>query len=738
MNSAHAVAIKNSKPIDDRDEETTQDLMKKKLYDSNMNRMSTIMSTLRRFSTLMLCALCLGVIATTLPMEAQIHGKDGAKTVTSNEIVNIYTRMTASAAVGDTSLTVNSSAGFSSGDLIFIYQAQGASIATSPDNASYGAVTNYNGAGMYEVVGVAAVYSSNTISLVNGISYAYSIAGNTQVVRVPQYTSLTINASGVLTGQAWNGETGGIVAVHASGTVSVNGNIDADGIGFRGGALTTNGASTSDYTTYRTSSTVESASKGESIAGHPATLTNGANGRGAPANGGGGGNTHNAGGGGGANGNSGDSWTGAGVMCTACTGSAAWALDPAYIANGNTYTTSSGGGRGGYTYAHSDGNAFVHEPGNSAWTGSYRRERGGLGGRPLSNNTCSRVFFGGGGGAGNQNNNAGSAGANGGGLIFLLANTVDGSGTISANGASAANTRNGHNDGPGGGGGGGTVLISATNAIGGISIYAEGGNGGSQLITNSESEGPGGGGGGGVIATSTTSVTRSVAGGSSGTSSSNAVTEFPTNGGTNGAAGEIHTDLCAFPLPVELTSFSGRKVGSAVQLRWSTATESNNFGFDIERRTENSDWESIGFESGAGTTNAPRSYTYRDTEIRDLRHADMVIYRLKQIDRDGTFEYTSTVEIPLSTTASDMELLFSPNPVRSQATIRIYLAKEDHVTLRVYNSLGSEVATVMQDSYLQAGSHSVPLDASSFAAGSYIVTMEGEGGFITQTLTKTR
>src|SRR5690606_33920236 len=204
---------------------------------------------------------------------------------------------------------------------------------------------------------------------------------------------------------------------------------------------------------------------------------NGSFGRGAPANAGGGGTAHNAGGGGGANGNNGLFWTGQGVMSLAVTGSAAWLLDPAAIANGDQLTTSAGGGRGGYTYAADDEDALSLAPGDTDWGGNLRRERGGLGGRPLENAVDGRLFLGGGGGAGDGNNNAAGAGGNAGGLVVLITAALAGSGSVPANGNAGQNTSGTHNAGPGGGGGGGSIVIDA-GLLSGVALSAVGGAGG--------------------------------------------------------------------------------------------------------------------------------------------------------------------------------------------------------------------------------------------------------------------
>jgi hypothetical protein len=482
-------------------------------------------------------------------------GKDGGFTVmAANTVLNQYSRITADVAVGATTVTVNNimdltSAQFGAlepGDLVMLYQAQGATI-NATDTVAYGDVTAINNAGRYEFVSVTAI-AGNVLTLdmsCGGLKHAYTAAGGAQVVRVPQLTSLTINTGASLGGTAWDGQRGGVVAVHVTGATTVNGTgaIDATGIGFRGGA-TDNAASANDIVSYRGTVAANGAEKGEGIAGFQTAYDalGGRFGRGAPANGGGGGNGHNAGGGGGSNGKAltgFTAWTGAGVMDPNMSWLMAWALDPAYIANGNALTTSLGGGRGGYTYSANNANALMQGPNNDgAWAGDGRNSTGGLGGRPLDNDpTAGRVFLGGGGGAGDGNNGGAGSGGRGGGLIFILSDSVTGDGAIRSNGVNGTNTSAMGNDAPGGGGAGGTILVQSATLGTMLTISANGGLGGNQMITGNEAEGPGGGGSGGFIATSGGVVTPTVNGGNNGTTNSGAVTEFIANGATRGAAG---------------------------------------------------------------------------------------------------------------------------------------------------------------------------------------------------------
>ena len=512
------------------------------------------------------CRVAVASIAACLVLssgaQAWQPGKDGSFTVASNTAYTALapvriTTLASGATAGATTLTLASTAGISSGDVLMVYQAQGATI-NSADAVGYGAVTALNDAGRFELVSVLGVVGSTvTLSPACGAApLRFSYANGSQVIRVPQYDSLTISAGATLSAPVWNGTTGGVMPLLVQNNLVVSGALSASGAGFRGGVLdnVTTDAGT-DVPLFRGAADANGAEKGEGIAGFQAQYDalNGRYGRGAPANGGGGGNAHNGGGGGGANGNAGIVWNGQGNPSLATPGwAAAWNLDGTLTST----TTSSGGGRGGYTYGGSDQDALTLAPGNAAWAGNSRRERGGLGGRPLANNPSTagntRMFLGGGGGAGDANNGAGSSGARGGGFVLAIAGTVSGSGQIVADGLTATNSIPGHNDAPGGGGGGGSIVVSAGSASG-VALLARGGNGGNQLITGAESEGPGGGGGGGYIAAPGVLGT-TVTGGLNGTTSSTSVTEFTPNGATRGGAGNTITVPALASLPVCATA----------------------------------------------------------------------------------------------------------------------------------------------------------------------------------------
>jgi len=494
-------------------------------------------------------------------------GKNGALTVTAaNTVVNCYTAVTANVTSGSTTVTLqNASCNLQCGDLVMIYQAQGASINTT-NTDQYGAVTAYNSSGLYEFNYVVSV-TGNVVTVQTAWANNYSAAGKTQIVKVPQYTNLTVNAAGSIVPLPWQEagtfRRGGLVVIHATGTVTVNGSIAASGMAFRPGVVeqNTTGAGGPIVTDFVTTSSSQSAEKGESIAGFGAEYDalGGRYGRGAPANAGGGGNGHNAGGGGGANANNGLGWNGQGVMCTACAGTAAWNLDPFVIANGGTLTNSSGGGRGGYTYGSNNRDALVDAPGQTNWGGDNRKSIGGWGGRPLLLIASARIFFGGAGGMGDSNNSGNQPGGTGGGIVYIIAPNVAGSGTIAANGSDALNqvalNTGGTNDAPSGGAAGGTLVIKSTVA-GTITLSAKGGKGGDQGFLTGESEGPGGGGGGGFVSFTAGTPTVNVQGGANGITLSSSLTEFTPNGATSGGSGQSQGVLATFItyVPVDVTA----------------------------------------------------------------------------------------------------------------------------------------------------------------------------------------
>ncbi|MBO2012246.1 beta strand repeat-containing protein [Hymenobacter negativus] len=541
-------------------------------------------------------AALLGFLLTCGPASWAQQGKNGPGTITAaSTVVNTYTSLSADATTGASTITVANSAltggafgatPLAPGDFVMLIQMQGATIDTGTGASTYGAITAYNNAGRYELLEVKAVPSATSITFQCALTNSYTAAGQVQIVRIPRYTALTLNANTSIVAPAWNGSTGGIVALDVQGDVIFNNSakIDVSGLGFRGGAVTNASTYPSGGTAYATTSNTLGAEKGEGIAGSQTTYDGltGRYGRGAAANGGGGGNTHNAAGGGGSNVGTG-TWTGNGNPAAGYTTS--WNQEAANFAT----TTSPGGGRGGYSYSINNADATTQGPGNTAWGADNRLNLGGLGGRPL--NVTNRLFFGGGGGAGDANNGGGTAGGNGGGLIYILTGGKIGGGpnaSLLASGAAAANNTNG-TDAPGGGGGGGTIVLNAAVNIESVTVSVAGGRGGNHGVgtSNAEAEGPGGGGGGGYLAYTAFNAggppTVNTTGGANGTTTSTSLTEFPPNGATIGGAGltatftyntqcRIVADVVTTLATAQTTALMGTNVTYTATVRNSSAT----------------------------------------------------------------------------------------------------------------------------------------------------------------------
>lgn len=181
-------------------------------------------------------------------------------------------------------------------------------------------------------------------------------------------------------------------------------------------------------------------------------------------------------------------------------------------------------------------------------------------------------------------------------------------------------------------------------------------------------------------------------------------------------------------IPVELTSFSAKLEEKSVRISWKTATETNNRGFNIQRKTGENKWENLVFIQGYGTTSEEHTYSYNDN-LENLKYQGNIYYRLEQIDLDGSVNYSHIAEIDYSPKPEDYDLGQNyPNPFNPVTSIKYSLPEGSQVKLIVYDLLGNEVKSLVNQ-YEPAGSYSVKFNGANLTSGIYIYRLQA-GDFI--------
>ena len=183
-------------------------------------------------------------------------------------------------------------------------------------------------------------------------------------------------------------------------------------------------------------------------------------------------------------------------------------------------------------------------------------------------------------------------------------------------------------------------------------------------------------------------------------------------------------DLGNVPTPVELSSFAASVNQSVVNLKWQTATEVNNYGFEVERKSndnKSTEWVKISFVEGSGNSNSPKDYSFAD---KNITGGSKFSYRLKQIDNDGTFTYSGKVDVEVVPTKYELFQNY-PNPFNPVTNIKFSLPEDSNVRINIYNILGERVMELINADY-KAGYYVVQFNSSSsgLASGMYIYSIE--------------
>ncbi|RJP72423.1 MAG: T9SS C-terminal target domain-containing protein [Ignavibacteriales bacterium] len=177
------------------------------------------------------------------------------------------------------------------------------------------------------------------------------------------------------------------------------------------------------------------------------------------------------------------------------------------------------------------------------------------------------------------------------------------------------------------------------------------------------------------------------------------------------------------PLPVELISFNGKLENEKVILNWQTATEVNNYGFNVERRTKSKEWSTIGFVNGYGNSNSPKSYSFIDNPEASPKY-DQFVYRLKQIDTDGSFTYSNEIIIKINDKPGEFLLCQNyPNPFNPLTNIEFTLPEAGLVKIGVFNVLGEQIE-LLKNNTEEKGKHIIEWNAQNYSSGIYFCKIE--------------
>jgi len=200
--------------------------------------------------------------------------------------------------------------------------------------------------------------------------------------------------------------------------------------------------------------------------------------------------------------------------------------------------------------------------------------------------------------------------------------------------------------------------------------------------------------------------------------------------GENASGRKLYWDRLLAVIPVELSSFNASINGKAVELSWSTTTETNNSGFAVERNVSGT-WMQAAFISGNGTTTIPQRYTY--TDYLGEVSAGIIKYRLRQVDFNGSTEYSDIIEVNLSAVSSYLLEQNYPNPFNPSTKISYSIPEKSFVQLKIVDMLGRQVEELVNTEQAP-GSYNIEFNGSSFASGMYIYTLKAGSTILTKSM----
>ena len=588
---------------------------------------------------------------------------------------------------------LTSSAGLSVGMRVLLIQMRGA-VVDQTQTAAFGGITAINNAGKYEFAEICGIIV-DTVYFKNVLVNSYDASGAIQLVTVPQYTNVTV--TGTLSATPWSSatRTGGVLVFEASGSVTLNANIDVSGQGFEGGAKVTypnanyDCNNTTDFNDFYMAIPPlinqfhTGGTKGMGIADSIAGKNYG---QGRLANAGGGGNNHNTGGGGGSN----------------------------YGA----------GGKGGNRSNESLFTCHGTHPGLGGMALSGQ-------GYTIANN---RIFLGGGGGVGHANNNENLDGGDGGGIVLIKTTQIIGNSfAIRANGTMTPSTfpdpLSSGGDGGSGGGGAGAIILNTASFSGILNVEAMGGRGNNSSSPVNQCLGPGGGGGGGALWVAAGAVPVNVnvnlSGGANGVVSTTSTIGCGNqpNGAAAGVAGsqlfnyvapEGPLFSCAILPSDNLLRFTARLENESAALNWMVNDPNSIRSFVVQRSTDGihfTDMLSI-------PASVQKLYDFNDPMDSELRR----FYRIVLQNKNGSKNYSSIAEVTRGLNNQRQVQVF-PNPAHEQAVVKILSSKNNRAEIIMMDATGKLVRHL--NVILLRGENHFTLPIGSLSGGVYYVRTKG-------------
>lgn len=184
-------------------------------------------------------------------------------------------------------------------------------------------------------------------------------------------------------------------------------------------------------------------------------------------------------------------------------------------------------------------------------------------------------------------------------------------------------------------------------------------------------------------------------------------------------------------LPVELVEFEAFTRNDQVRLEWTTASENNNVGFEVQHRPSNASWSTLEFVEGAGTASEPQHYTHTVTDLESGRH----FFRLQQTDTDGATTLSDPISVEIMMEEEYEVGRVTPNPIQPHGQLVLRLQKAQSVTVSLFNTLGQQVQLLHRGVLPANKEHVLPLDGSALSSGRYIIRIQGETFSVTRPVT---